>query len=76
MKLIHCSLTVLALAVPSIIAQNLTDIVGTWSSGAQAVVTGAVSFCRFDHIHEAPVLITAFGSIGLCQSGKYDFQPS
>jgi len=41
MKLIHCSLTVLALAVPSIIAQNLTDIVGTWSSGAQAVVTGA-----------------------------------
>ena len=40
-------LIVFALTIPSVFAQdphNLTTIVGTWSSGSQAVVTGAVSF--------------------------------
>jgi hypothetical protein len=47
MMLIFNPLIVFALTIPSVFAQdphNLTTIVGTWSSGSQAVVTGAVSF--------------------------------
>jgi len=39
------SLIALGLAAPAVLAQdsrNLSYIVGTWSSGSQAVVTGAV----------------------------------
>jgi hypothetical protein len=49
MKLLPHSLIAVVFAVPSVLAQaphNVTTIVGTWSSGAQAVVTGPVSFFR------------------------------
>jgi hypothetical protein len=38
--------SLLALAIPAVLAQdphNLTTLTGTWSSGAQAVITGPVS---------------------------------
>jgi hypothetical protein len=76
MKLIHRSLVaIIALEVHSILAQaphNLTTIVGTWSSGAGAVLTGAVSF--FVAFDEEAFLMKTFRAGGLCKSRKLDLQ--
>ena len=77
MKLIHRSLVaIIALEVHSILAQaphNLTTIVGTWSSGAGAVLTGAVSF--FVAFDEEAFLMKPFVLEGFANPANLTFSP-